>query len=198
MNYSLTIFCLLLVFPTMGQVLFDQDSSGLSLGSQIIFNKESTLAMVVPAFTIKGRVNFGMGAGKEWLNGGEMSARVVRPSFSLLLIRQTEKMPLNILAFTAYQDHSIGSLKLSMRTWEYGLGLVRKVPGRVELFPAITAGLTSSRTKFVNSQGKGSKTSGHFITLDMTLLFNRKIYVAPQLTIDDDSRFFSFLLGILI
>ncbi|MCB0670237.1 MAG: hypothetical protein KDC80_30630 [Saprospiraceae bacterium] len=195
MKFTLIPFLLLVLFPAYGQVLFERDSSGLEVQSQFSFHKQSTVIGIGPSLVLGGRIALGFAIGKEFAKDSDARSTAVRPSLGYIPIKQNDRIPFSIVTFLAYQDNSSKTEELNLSTFEYGIGIVPRISGDIDLFPGINFGWSQSQSKDANYNSREFKSM--YFALDITLLFG-KVYIDPLVAIRRDGTSFSIALGVLL
>ena len=194
MKYSLIPFALCIVIPFYGQVLFEKDSSGFELATQFSINKRSTLIAVGSSLTLGGRILLGLAIGREFAHQSDDKSTAVRPSLGYIPIKQNEKVPFSIVTYLAYQDNASRTKEFNAISFEYGIGIVPRISGDVDLFPGIYFGWGKSRLKHANFIPREPKSTS--LAFDLTFLFG-KVYIDPLVAIRKEGTSFSIAMGLL-
>lgn len=178
--------------------MFDQNSSGFSLSGQLTSQKGSTLIAIIPAYTIDGKLSFGLGIGYESSDYSDGSSIILNPYIDYLVLKQDEvNNPVSVSIGGAYQYNTFSEYDgLTGGIIKFGSSIFHEIKASdaVNIIPGASVGWSKSSLYYDGVSEKLS--SGISYGLFATVKFN-KFYIKPELQFYKGNSTFSLGFGLL-
>ena len=177
--------------------MFDQNSSGFSLSGQLASLEDGTLIGIIPAYTIDGKLSFGLGIGYESNDyiGGSTS---LKPNISYLVLKQDEdNNPVSVNLGGAYQYNTFSNYDgLTVGTIGFGVSIYHDIKATDAVLIIPGAAVAWNKSTIHENGFDNVSFTGVTYGLSATVKFN-KFYITPILSFSKGNSAFSLGFGLL-